>query len=123
MAAFQLFQRKPRQAHNLHSGEKINIPRRETVRVVNRSDLRKITADVKEDGTVEREGDHPKVESRRKQERERNERRRERERRERRIRDARDAERQVKRLEREMKKAQDLAAERRVLAENFASDS
>lgn len=123
LAAFRLFRRKPRQSHNLHSGEKIEIPPRETVRVVNLSDLRKVTADVSTDGTVHREGDHPKVESRRERDREKNERRRERDRRERRIREARDAERQVKKLEREMKKARDLAEERRVLAENFGSDS
>ena len=123
LVAFRLFERNPRQSHNLHSGERIDIPRRQTVRAVKLADLKRITADLSDDGTVHREGDHPTVEAHRKRDLAKEERRRERERRDRRIQEARDAERQARKLERELEKARQLAEERRVLAERFGSES
>lgn len=123
LVAFRLFERNSRQSHNLHSGEKITIPRRQTVRAVKLSDLRRITADLDDDGNVSRTGDHPTVEARREREMAKEDRRRERERRERRIQEAREAEREVKKLEREMEKARQKAEERRVLAERFGADA
>lgn len=123
LVAFRLFERNARQSHNLHSGEQINIPRRQTVRAVKLADLKRITSDLSDDGTVHREGDHPTVEARRKRDQAKEERRRERERRDRRIQEARDAERQARKLERELEKARQFAEERRVLAERFGTDS
>lgn len=120
LVAFRLFDREPRKSHNLHNGESFTVPSRQTARAVKLSDLKKITADLNEDGTVHREGDHPTVEARRERDQKKLERRRERERRERQMQKAREAERQVQKLERELEKKRELAAERRAIADQLA---
>lgn len=120
---FDLFDRKEREAYNMHTGEKFNVPPRRTVRAVKMADLKKITGDISEDGTVHRDGDHPTVEARRERDREKEMRRRERERRRQRLNEARAAEREQKRLERELEKAREYAAQRRAVAESLNSES